>query len=78
MLEALAYNDELPFLWAELSKEGALEETLRHTPALDVEDDYIRQLADTRNRDHLVKRTLLAPADQTFRWFMGGGRLVRA
>jgi DNA replication and repair protein RecF len=52
---------ESPFPWAELSLEGELEEALRHTPALDVEDDYIRRLAAARDRDRLVKRTLLGP-----------------
>jgi DNA replication and repair protein RecF len=52
---------ESPFPWAELSLEGDLEEAVRHTPALDVEDDYIRRLAQTRDRDRIVKRTLLGP-----------------
>jgi DNA replication and repair protein RecF len=58
---ASADGGEFPFPWAELSVEGSLEEALRHTPALDVEDDYIRQLAETRDRDRLAKRTLLGP-----------------
>lgn len=50
-----------PFPWADLSLEGELEEALRHTPALDVEDDYARRLAVSRDRDRLVKRTLIGP-----------------
>lgn len=52
---------EFAFPWAEISLEGDLEEALRHSPALDVEDNYLRKLAGSRDCDRIVKRTLIGP-----------------
>lgn len=46
---------------AVLALEGALEAALRDMPAVDVEDDYARQLAAGRERDRAAGRTLTGP-----------------
>ena len=50
-----------PFPWAELKLEGRLEQDLAKSPAVDVEDDYARLLADMRPRDRAAGRTLEGP-----------------
>ena len=50
-----------PFPWATLAIEGALESELAHKPAVDVEDDYARRLASSRERDRTAGRTLDGP-----------------
>ena len=49
------------FPQAVLGLEGAIEAALRDTPAVDVEDDYARQLAAGRERDRAAGRTLTGP-----------------
>ena len=49
------------FPHAVLALEGTLEATLRDMPAVDVEDDYARQLAAGRERDRAAGRTLTGP-----------------
>jgi DNA replication and repair protein RecF len=46
---------------AVLALEGTLEAALRDMPAVDVEDDYARQLAAGRERDRAAGRTLTGP-----------------
>jgi DNA replication and repair protein RecF len=49
------------FPWAELALVGALETGLAARPAVDVEDDYARQLGRERERDRAAGRTLEGP-----------------
>jgi DNA replication and repair protein RecF len=49
------------FPQAILALEGTLEAGLRDSPAVDVEDDYARQLAMGRDRDRAAGRTLTGP-----------------
>jgi DNA replication and repair protein RecF len=49
------------FPHAILALEGTLEAALRDLPAVDVEDDYARQLAAGRDRDRAAGRTLSGP-----------------
>jgi DNA replication and repair protein RecF len=49
------------FPHATLTLEGLLENALLHRAAVDVEDDYVRQLADGRERDRAAGRTLTGP-----------------
>ena len=49
------------FPHALLALEGTLEAALRDMPAVDVEDDYLRQLAAGRDRDRAAGRTLVGP-----------------
>jgi len=49
------------FPHAVLALEGTLEAALRDMPAVDVEDDYARQLAAGRERDRAAGRTLTGP-----------------
>lgn len=49
------------FPWAVLALEGRLEAGLRERAAVDVEDDYARLLAITRERDRAAGRTLDGP-----------------
>jgi DNA replication and repair protein RecF len=49
------------FPWAELVLVGTLEAGLAARPAIDVEDDYVRQLARERERDRAAGRTLEGP-----------------
>ncbi len=50
-----------PFPWAELALVGSLEAGLAVRPAVDVEDDYVAQLAALRERDRAAGRTLEGP-----------------
>ncbi len=51
-----------PFPWASARLEGTLEERLANgAPAVDVEDDYVSQLAAGRDRDRAAGRTLVGP-----------------
>jgi DNA replication and repair protein RecF len=50
-----------PFPWAELALAGVLENGLAARAAVDVEDDYARLLASTRERDRAAGRTLDGP-----------------
>lgn len=49
------------FPHALLALEGTLEEALGEKPAVDVEDDYARMLAESRERDRAAGRTLIGP-----------------
>jgi DNA replication and repair protein RecF len=49
------------FPQARLALEGTLEAALRDSPAVDVEDDYARQLAAGRERDRAAGRALTGP-----------------
>ena len=49
------------FPWAELALAGTLESGLAARAAIDVEDDYVRQLASERERDRAAGRTLEGP-----------------
>ena len=50
-----------PFPWATIAIEGALEANLAGKAAVDVEDDYVRTLANARERDRAAGRTLDGP-----------------
>jgi DNA replication and repair protein RecF len=50
-----------PFPWATIAIEGVLESSLAEKPAIDVEDDYVRTLANARDRDRAAGRTLDGP-----------------
>ena len=47
-----------PFPFAVLSLEGTLERALMERPAVEVEDDYVSLLSETRERDRLAGRAL--------------------
>ena len=49
------------FPWAELALVGTLEAGLEARPAVDLEDDYVRLLAASRERDRAAGRTLDGP-----------------
>jgi DNA replication and repair protein RecF len=50
-----------PFPWALLKLEGTLEAALVERPAIEVEDDYVSLLSETRERDRLAGRALAGP-----------------
>ena len=50
-----------PFPYAVLNLEGALEQALMKRPAIEVEDDYVSLLSETRERDRLAGRALAGP-----------------
>jgi DNA replication and repair protein RecF len=50
-----------PFPWAGLKLEGTLEEALQNRPAVEVEDDYVSLLSETRERDRAAGRALTGP-----------------
>jgi len=50
-----------PFPFAVLSLEGTLERALMERPAVEVEDDYVSLLSETRDRDRLAGRALAGP-----------------
>jgi DNA replication and repair protein RecF len=52
---------ESPFPWAALALEGRLENELKGSPAVDVEDRYLHALAGSRERDRAAGRTLEGP-----------------
>lgn len=53
--------DPAAFPWAQLALEGDLETAIRHSPALEVEDDYVRILAEGREQDRNAGRTKTGP-----------------
>ncbi len=50
-----------PFPWASVALEGTLESELAHRAAVDVEEIYAQQLANSRDRDRAAGRTLTGP-----------------
>ncbi len=50
-----------PFPFAVLGLEGTLERALMERPAVEVEDDYVSLLSETRERDRLAGRALAGP-----------------
>ncbi len=50
-----------PFPWADVRVEGELEDAVRLTPAVEIEDSYARTLGDGRQRDRAARRTLSGP-----------------
>ncbi|MDX2156904.1 MAG: DNA replication/repair protein RecF [Hyphomicrobiaceae bacterium] len=56
-----ARASDSPFPWATLALEGTLEGDLAMRPAVEVEDDYVRRLAASRERDRAAGRTLEGP-----------------
>lgn len=50
-----------PFPWSDVAIEGAVDLDLAARPAVDVEDAYIRQLRDVRERDRGAGRALDGP-----------------
>jgi DNA replication and repair protein RecF len=54
-------SPERAFPHALLALDGLLESGLRDKPAVDVEDDYLRELATMRDRDRAAGRTLSGP-----------------
>ena len=50
-----------PFPYAVLNLEGTLEQALMKRPAIEVEDDYVSLLSETRERDRLAGRALAGP-----------------
>ena len=50
-----------PFPYAVLNHEGTLEQALMKRPAIEVEDDYVSLLSETRERDRLAGRALAGP-----------------
>jgi DNA replication and repair protein RecF len=49
------------FPWARLGIEGELETRIRHSPAVQIEDDYRRMLGDSRRSDQAAGRCLNGP-----------------
>ena len=54
-------DPESPFPWSGIELEGTLEAALVSSPAVDVEDGYVRRLAQARERDRAAGRTLEGP-----------------
>ncbi len=52
---------ESPFPFAVLKLEGTLETALLNRPAVEVEDDYVSLLSETRDRDRAAGRALAGP-----------------
>jgi DNA replication and repair protein RecF len=50
-----------PFPWADIRLECAITDALGQRPAVDVEDGYVRTLANARERDRAAGRTLDGP-----------------
>lgn len=50
-----------PFPWAEVAVAGTLEGYLADAPAIEVEDRYVTQLSQSRERDRAAGRTLDGP-----------------
>jgi DNA replication and repair protein RecF len=50
-----------PFPWSVIASEGAVDSDLARQPAVEVEDRYIKILAEARERDRAVGRTLDGP-----------------
>ncbi len=50
-----------PFPQADLTLSGKLEESIGHMPAVEIEEHFRRALAETRERDRVVGRTLDGP-----------------
>jgi DNA replication and repair protein RecF len=61
ILARRARDAESPFPWAALALEGRLENELKGSPAVDVEDRYLHALAGSRERDRAAGRTLEGP-----------------
>lgn len=59
-------EEEDIFPWADLALEGQIEDWLTEHAAVDVEDFYIRALAENRDRDRAAKRTLIGPHRSDF------------
>jgi DNA replication and repair protein RecF len=59
--EMPAARNQSAFPWAGLEIEGDLEAKVRHTPAVQVEDDYRRLLRDSRGPDRAAGRCLQGP-----------------
>ncbi|QPC86539.1 DNA replication/repair protein RecF [Mesorhizobium sp. NBSH29] len=53
--------ENTPFPKADFALSGALEEAIGHRPAVDVEEDFRRRLAEGRERDRAAGRTLEGP-----------------
>ncbi len=60
-LSQRAVKNQSVFPRALLALEGTLEDTLREKPAIDAEDDYVKRLATSRDRDRAAGRTLAGP-----------------
>lgn len=59
--ETYAARGPGPFPFADLTLEGTLEQALLERPAVEVEDDYVSLLSETRERDRLAGRALTGP-----------------
>lgn len=59
--ERLARDPASPFPWSTLAIEGRLERDLAAAAAVDVEDAYVKALAQGRERDRAAGRTLEGP-----------------
>jgi len=58
---ARALRGDGPFPWASLALEGTLETGLCERPAVEVEDDFRRDLREGRERDRAAARALAGP-----------------
>ena len=56
-----ARDADSPFPWATLALDGAIDDDLATSPAVDVEDRYLRTLRHARERDRAAGRTLDGP-----------------
>ncbi len=59
--ESPASRDAAAFPWAKLEIDGQLEARVRHSPAVQVEDEYRRLLGDSRRSDQAAGRCLNGP-----------------
>lgn len=55
-----------PFPWSTLTLEGDLEHDLRLMPSCEAEDNYLRALQASRDRDRAARRTLVGPHRSDF------------
>ena len=62
LIEATRHErPDSPFPFAVLQLEGTLENALRERAAVEVEDDYVSLLSETRERDRAAGRALVGP-----------------
>ncbi len=66
LIEARATSEASAFPWAEVAVEGTLEQALRESPAVDVEDAFAEVLAMRREKDRLTGRTGAGPHASDF------------
>jgi DNA replication and repair protein RecF len=71
VIENRRLREDSVFPWAEAAIDGALEASVAEAPAVEVEDQYMRQLRESRERDRAARRTLTGPHASDFAVIFG-------